>query len=69
MDRISLEPIIAFDFCEIREVIDKTLHEVRPLRHQIAARLDQHRIAVKTLVGEEEDLWPKMSLLLDRVGL
>src|SRR5262249_50682790 len=49
--------------------IDEALHQVRLLHDQIAARLDQRRIAVEAIVGEEKHLRLEAGSLFDGKGL
>src|SRR5262249_4788282 len=49
--------------------IDEALPQVRLFHDEIAARLDQRRIAVEAIVGEEKDLRLEAGPLLDGKGL
>ena len=62
---VAVEIIVPAD----RRGIDEALHQVGLLLHHLAARLDQGRVAVEAVIGDQEDLRLELSFLLDREGL
>ena len=52
-----------------RRSIDEALDEIRFLLHQIAARLDQCRVCVEAMIGQQEHHRLEAALALDRKGL
>src|SRR5262249_28777384 len=49
--------------------IDETLDKVWLVLDEVATRFDQGRVAVESVVGEQEDLGLGSDLFFDRIGL
>ena len=62
---VAVEIIVPAD----RRGIDEALHQAGLLLHHLAARLDQGRVGVEAVIGEQEDLRLELAFLLDRERL
>src|SRR5262249_918341 len=68
LDQLISRPAVTIDVVipADRRGIDEALHEIGTFLYQIASSLDQGRVTVETMMGQQEHRWFEVTLTFDR---